>query len=262
MSNCTAFLLSSSPRRISLFSFTMCYNTCKSHAPVSPLSIIVGASSATRIIAELGSIPKEDLTVVIAEQTNQSGQPQDISLEADAQNREKDDKSRRRPPIGELLRDLRGTKTLRQVEADTGITNAYLSNIELGLKKPGVKTLAKLGIYYQVPLDHLLNVAGLRDQTPEPAQQESVFDLRRGLRIRARRPKRVQLPKTSGYAAPGHAEIRRRDVPALHGEETPVGAGRKNYAVDNLKKGSTLPPGVRPVPRRQLFFANSGRGHD
>ena len=157
----------------------MCYTTCKSHALVSPLSIIVGARSATRIIAELDSIPKEDLTVVIAQQPNQSHQLESIQPDADNQDKEKDDKSRRRPPIGQLLRDLRGTKTLRQVEADTGITNAYLSNIELGLKKPGIKTLAKLGIYYQVPLDHLLNVAGLQDQTPEPAQQESVFDLRR-----------------------------------------------------------------------------------
>ena len=91
----------------------------------------------------------------------------------------KDDRSRQRPPIGELLRELRGTKTLRRVELDTGITNAYLSNIELGLKKPGVKTLAKLGIYYQVPLDHMLKVAGLQDQVPGPTQQESVLDIER-----------------------------------------------------------------------------------
>ena len=117
--------------------------------------------------------------MVIAEQTNQSGQPHDILLEADAQNSQKDDKSRRRPPIGELIRELRGTKTLRQVEADTGITNAYLSNIEHGHKKPGVQILAKLGFYYQVPLDHLLNVAGLQHQTPKPTEQDSVLDLSR-----------------------------------------------------------------------------------
>ena len=89
-----------------------------------------------------------------------------------------DTKSRERPPIGQMLRDLRGTKTLRQVESDTGITNAYLSNIELGLKRPGLKTLAKLGMYYQVPLDHLMQVAGLQDQAPEP-QEGSVFDIQR-----------------------------------------------------------------------------------
>ncbi len=122
--------------------------------------------------------------MVIAEQEYQNGQspdvPHDVPHEnGNSQNRKKVEKHRERPPIGELLRELRGTKTLRQVEADTGITNAYLSNIELGLKKPGMKTLAKLGFYYQVPLDHLLHVAGLQDQAPEPAQQESALDLRR-----------------------------------------------------------------------------------
>lgn len=87
-------------------------------------------------------------------------------------------KPRQRPPIGQLLRDLRGAKTLRQVEGDTGITNAYLSNIELGLKRPGLKTLAKLGLYYQVPLEHLMRVAGLEEQAPEP-QPGSVMDIQR-----------------------------------------------------------------------------------
>ena len=86
---------------------------------------------------------------------------------------------RERPPIGQLLKELRGPKTLRQVEADTGITNAYLSNIELGLKKPGMKTLAKLGFYYQVPLDHLLHIAGMAEEVPRPAQQESVINIHR-----------------------------------------------------------------------------------
>ena len=45
---------------------------------------------------------------------------------------------RRRPPIGELLRSLRRDRTLRETERDTGILNAYLSNIELGIKKPGL----------------------------------------------------------------------------------------------------------------------------
>ena len=117
--------------------------------------------------------------MVNLEQMFQSRQLQDVPPKDHTQVGEKDDRSRQRPPIGELLRELRGTKTLRRVEADTGITNAYLSNIELGLKKPGVKTLAKLGIYYQVPLDHLLKVAGLQDQAPGPAQQESVLDIHR-----------------------------------------------------------------------------------
>ena len=69
--------------------------------------------------------------------------------------------TRERPPITSVLRRLRGTRTLRQVEADTGISNAYLSNIESGAKRPGVKILSKLAAYYRYPLGELLQVAGL-----------------------------------------------------------------------------------------------------
>ena len=88
-------------------------------------------------------------------------------------------RTRQRPPIGELLKQLRGTKTLRQVEADTGITNAYLSNLELGLKKPGIRTLTKLSRYYSVPMDHMLHVAGMEGEVPQPAGEDSVMDIQR-----------------------------------------------------------------------------------
>lgn len=87
--------------------------------------------------------------------------------------------TRQRPPIGELLKQLRGTKTLRQVEADTGITNAYLSNLELGLKKPGFRTLTKLSRYYSVPMDHLLRVADMEGHVPQPDGVDSVMDIQR-----------------------------------------------------------------------------------
>lgn len=87
--------------------------------------------------------------------------------------------TRQRPPIGQLLKTLRGTKTLRQVEADTGITNAYLSNLESGLKKPGIRTLTKLSRYYSVPIDHLVHVAGLEAEVPQPDGEDSVLDIQR-----------------------------------------------------------------------------------
>ena len=87
--------------------------------------------------------------------------------------------TRHRPPIGQLLKTLRGTKTLRQVEADTGVTNAYLSNLESGLKKPGIRTLTKLSRYYSVPIDHLIHVAGLEGDIPQPAGLDSVMDIQR-----------------------------------------------------------------------------------
>ena len=79
---------------------------------------------------------------------------------------------RSRPPIGELLKTLRGERTLREVERDTGIPNSYLSNLELGLKNPGLKTLTKLSEFYEVPLNEFLSVAGmpyeLTIEKPEP----------------------------------------------------------------------------------------------
>ena len=69
--------------------------------------------------------------------------------------------TRERSPITSVLRRLRGTRTLRQVEADTGISNAYISNIESGAKRPGVKILCKLAAYYRYPLGELLQAAGL-----------------------------------------------------------------------------------------------------
>ena len=69
--------------------------------------------------------------------------------------------ARQRPPIGELLRTLRGDRTLRDLERDTGIPNSYLSNVENGAKRPGLKTLTKLAEYHQVPLNELLRVTSL-----------------------------------------------------------------------------------------------------
>ena len=69
--------------------------------------------------------------------------------------------TKERTHITSLLRRLRGSRTLRQVEAETGISNAYLSNIESGAKRPGVKILSKLAPYYHVPLQNLLETAGL-----------------------------------------------------------------------------------------------------
>ena len=85
-----------------------------------------------------------------------------------------------KPPIADLLKSLRGTKTLRQVETDTGVSNAYLCNIELGLKRPGIKTLSKLASYYQAPLHELLQVMAIPFEKAPTAQASSVKDIQRG----------------------------------------------------------------------------------
>ena len=81
--------------------------------------------------------------------------------------------------IGSLLRTLRGTKSLRQVESDTGIPNSYVSNIEKGHKNPGLKTLRRLAMYYGISLQDLLHVAGLTRPKSDEAGGTSVVDVQR-----------------------------------------------------------------------------------
>ncbi len=86
---------------------------------------------------------------------------------------------RQRPPIGELLRSLRGNRTLREVERGAGIPNSYLSNVESGTKRPGLKTLSKLADYFGVPLDELLEVAGLPHRKSIDEKAMSALDIHR-----------------------------------------------------------------------------------
>ena len=83
------------------------------------------------------------------------------------------------PAIGSLLRRLRGTRSLRRVESDTGIPNSYVSNIEKGHKSPGLKTLRRLATYYEVRLQDLLHVAGLTHPRSDEDGDTSVLDVER-----------------------------------------------------------------------------------
>ena len=103
--------------------------------------------------------------------------PSDVAQSGFAASR--GDGERERPPIGELLRSLRGERTLRQVETDTGVSNAYLCNLEGGMKRPGVKTLDKLAGYYGVPLQQLLQTAGLDNSASVAVAQDSALDVQR-----------------------------------------------------------------------------------
>ena len=133
--------------------------------------------------------------MVTIERISETAQSNDVINMREARTGELEPKTRQRPPIGELLKTLRGTRTLRNVEADTGITNAYLSNIELGVKKPGVRTLVKLSKYYQVPLAHLLHVAGIEDEMPEPVERDSPMDIQRAFDFVVTDPRVAQYEK-------------------------------------------------------------------
>ena len=104
----------------------------------------------------------------------------------------------KKPVITTLLRRLRGSRTLREIEADTGISNAYLSNIESGVKRPGTKILAKLSTYYRVPLNDLLEAAGRPLDDNATALAGSVADLQRSYEFVIADPNLTQYRKPAG----------------------------------------------------------------
>ena len=58
--------------------------------------------------------------------------------------------------------------TLRQVEEATGISNAYLSQLENDkIKKPSANVLYKLSSIYNIELNTLLSAAGIIQETTE-----------------------------------------------------------------------------------------------
>lgn len=66
--------------------------------------------------------------------------------------------------LGEILKAtrLKLNKKLREVEEMTGVSNAYLSQLENDkIKSPSANTLYKLASAYNVELDELLYAAGI-----------------------------------------------------------------------------------------------------
>ena len=128
----------------------------------------------------------------------ESGQAVMDPPDNDAQGDETSTAAREQLPIRSLLRRLRGSRTLRYVEAETGISNAYLSNLESGAKRPGVKILAKLAAYYSVPLKDLLQAAGLPFDENAAVLATTVADLQRIYEFVIADPHLTQYRKPAG----------------------------------------------------------------
>lgn len=80
--------------------------------------------------------------------------------------------------LGEELRSIRETRglTLRAIEKATGISNAYLSQLETGkIEKPSPNYLYKLAEIYNVPYDLLMEKAGYIYRDKEKHQQQSLM---------------------------------------------------------------------------------------
>jgi len=84
--------------------------------------------------------------------------------------------------IGRYLRNLRGGLSLRQLQEETGIAYSYLSDIERGSKRPGERVLSRLAIHHGVPLDDLLDMAGVQ-RKEQPQTHLSATDIRRSFRF-------------------------------------------------------------------------------
>ena len=120
--------------------------------------------------------------MTIVEQLVGFGQEHSDTAASGEPGREEENPTREKPTtIGALLKNLRGEQSLRQVEAATGISNTYLCNLEGGSKRPGLKTLAKLAVYYQVPLPTLLQASGLQldEFSLAPTNVMDVMDVKR-----------------------------------------------------------------------------------
>ena len=72
-------------------------------------------------------------------------------------------------PFGGFLKGLREKKgvTLKQIEKETGLSNAYISQLETGARKrlPAPEKLKKLASYFNVTLKELLEQAGYVEPT-------------------------------------------------------------------------------------------------
>jgi HTH-type transcriptional regulator, competence development regulator len=78
--------------------------------------------------------------------------------------------------IGCTLKEARElmSLTLRQIEEATGISNAYLSQLENDkIKKPSANVLYKLASFYKIDLNTLLSSAGIIEKTASTESQNS-----------------------------------------------------------------------------------------
>ncbi len=77
--------------------------------------------------------------------------------------------------LGKTLKSTREnvSLTLREVEESTGISNAYLSQLENDkIKKPSANVLYKLANVYKINLNVLLTAAGIIEKNSQSAEEK------------------------------------------------------------------------------------------
>lgn len=81
--------------------------------------------------------------------------------------------------LGELLKDLRGNRSLREVAEITELSHTYISDVEKGYRRgsgkpihPSPDTLKRLAQAYSYPYEELMKVAGYWDEDDVKAEKE------------------------------------------------------------------------------------------
>ena len=120
--------------------------------------------------------------------------------EGGRQNEEgREEETYRRPHIGNLLKELRGPISLRELHRQTGIAVAHLSQIESGARTPGVNVLRRLAEFHDVDVKDLLEQAGHLNTEPADLEEDETVNIERAYRYVMDDPKirTVAKPTTS-----------------------------------------------------------------
>lgn len=79
--------------------------------------------------------------------------------------------------LGELLRELRGKKSLRKIAEITELSHTYISDLEKGYRRdtkapinPSPETLKRLADAYDYPYKKLMKAAGYIDEVSDPEE--------------------------------------------------------------------------------------------
>jgi|SRR5581483_11044353 len=89
----------------------------------------------------------------------------------------------KKQPLGAFLKAARERRslTLRAVEREVGVSNAYLSQLESGkIRQPSPVVLHKLAKLYEVPYAVVLERAGYPAAADEPPGEPVIVDSRLG----------------------------------------------------------------------------------
>ena len=114
--------------------------------------------------------------------------------------------------LGPLLRKLREGLSLRDVYVATGISISYLSEVERGMREPGLKLLTRLAGLYNVDVRDLVRCAGLSDDgVPDPRIDEEA-EVGRAFEYVLADPRFKFGTRPSGPDVTGCEAFHRRDV--------------------------------------------------